>query len=197
MRTLKALFTSELRCQLLRRVLLGGVQELHERELARRESLHLGAMRRELKSLLAVGLVLTRKAGGRRYYRANPEHPYYRDLKSLFLKAVFLGKKGRESKSIQSKIRLAFVFGSSAKGEEDAHSDLDLLVVGSISDMELGSKFRPSPGTLGRELNILLYREESLRADYKKGDSFIRQVIEGPKLFIRGSEHELRETLKE
>ena len=59
MRTLKALLTSELRCQLLRRLLLGGVEELHERELARRESLHLGSMRRELKSLLAVNLVLT------------------------------------------------------------------------------------------------------------------------------------------
>ena len=196
MRTLKPLFTSGLRCQLLRRLLLGGVEEVHERELARRESLHLGSMRRELKNLLAMDLVFTRKAGGRRLYRANREHPYYVDLKSLFLKAVFLGNKGRESKSIQSKIRLAFVFGSSARGTEDAHSDLDLLVVGTISDMELGSKFRPSPGTLGRELNTLLYREESLRAEYKKGDSFIQQVIDGPKLFIRGSEHELREVLK-
>ena len=197
MRTLKALFTSELRHRLLRRLLLGGVEEVHERELARRESLPLSAMRRELKRLAGAGLVHTRKRGNRRLYRGNPEHLYYRDLKALFLKDAFLGRSMKDLKAVRSRIRLAFVFGSSAKGEEDAHSDLDVLVVGKISDMELGDAFRPSPGTLGRELNMLLYRDKGLQQAYVKGDSFVRQVVEGPKLFILGSEHELREAVKE
>jgi predicted nucleotidyltransferase len=195
MKTLEALFTSEVRLRALRRLVLSGVQQIPERDLAREEELPLGAMRRELERLGRVGLVRSSLSKRRRFYGMNTGHPYYRELKALILKTIFLETKLRKLPEIRRKIRVAFVFGSTARGEEDKESDLDLAVIGDAPAAELLDLLDPPPGLLGREFNPTVYSPGEFTTKYREPGSFVERIVKAPKIFIVGTEDDLTKIL--
>lgn len=196
MSTLSILFTSEVRMKALRRLVLSGVQQVPERDLARIEDLPLGAMRRELSRLSRAGVVHTSLSRRRRLYWANRANPYYPELKALFLKMVFLENKLRKLEDIRKKVRVAFVFGSSARGEEDDSSDLDFAVIGDAPTSELLDLLDPPPGLLGREFNPTVYSPAEFATKNREKGSFVERVVKAPKIFIVGTEDELARILE-
>lgn len=197
MAELEELLTSRVRVAVLRTLLLGGTHDFYERELARGESIPIGAMRRELRHLVRMGLVLTRRTKARRFYRADPRHGLYADLRQLFLKATLLEGTLRRINSVAENIHVAFVFGSCAKFEDDAESDVDLAVVGSTTTMELMQVIDTDDPRLGHHVNTMVFPEEELRRRYRAGERFVRELVDGPKLFIVGRDHDLRRVVEE
>ena len=195
-KTLGALFTSEVRIKALRRLILSGAQEVGERVLAREERLPLGALRRELVRLGGAGLVRTSLTRRHRFYRANTTHPYYPELKAFFLKASFFEGKFRQLEKAKSTIKVAFIFGSIARAEEDEQSDIDLAIVGTLPHREVLELFEPSMELAGRELNTVSYSPEEFRAKYNEKGGFVEKIVKSPKIFLIGSEHELATVLE-
>jgi len=194
--TLRTLFTSEVRLKALRRLVLSGVQKVPERDLARVEDLPLGAMRRELSRLSRAGLVHSSLTRRRRLYSANRANPYYPELKALFFKMVFLEGKLRKLEDIRKKVRVAFVFGSSARGEEDESSDLDFAVIGDAPTTELLDLLDPPPGLLGREFNPTVYSPAEFATKNREKGSFVERVVKAPKIFIVGTQDDLATILE-
>jgi predicted nucleotidyltransferase len=93
-----------------------------------------------------------------------------------------LGKKG---------IRAAFVFGSMASGEEEAHSDVDLMVIGNVGLRELSRRLAGVSETLGREVNPHALHVTEFRKRLDSGDHFITSVTASPKIFVVGGENDL------
>jgi predicted nucleotidyltransferase len=93
-----------------------------------------------------------------------------------------LGKKG---------IRAAFVFGSMAGGEEEAHSDVDLMVIGDVGLRELSRRLAGVSETLGREVNPHALHPTEFRKRRRSGDHFITSVMASPKIFVVGGEDDL------
>ncbi len=108
-------------------------QPLHVRELERRSGLAIGTVRQELERLTKLGLISARTDGNRRYYTAREDHPLYPEIRGLVLKTSGLADLLRHALKKEKGIRLAFVFGSFAHGREQAHSDIDLLVIGTVT----------------------------------------------------------------
>lgn len=196
MKTLGALFTSEVRAKALRRLILSGAQEVGERILAREERLPLGALRRELGRLGGAGLVRTRLSRRRRFYRASTTHPYSPELKALFLKASFFEGKFRQLQEAKRRIKVAFIFGSTARAEEDEQSDIDLAIVGTLPHREVLEVFEPSMELAGRELNTVTYSPEEFRSKYHEKGGFVERIVKSQKIFLIGSEHELAAILE-
>jgi predicted nucleotidyltransferase/DNA-binding HxlR family transcriptional regulator len=164
--------------------------ELHLRELVRRSGLSVGTVQQELRRLVRIGLVLAQKDGNRVYYRANPAHPLHGDLRSLVQKTD--GLVGvLEVALADDHIALAFVFGSVAGGEAGAESDVDLMVIGSIGLRRLAQHLSGVAERLGREVNPHILTPEEFKDRKKKRDHFLSTVLEGPKLFVKGSQNEL------
>lgn len=195
MNTLEALFTSGVRLRALRRLVLAGNQQIPERDLARQEELPLGAMRRELERLRRVGLVRSALSRRRRLYGMDTRHPYYPELKALVLKTVFLEGRLRKLGEIRKKVRVAFVYGSTARGEEDEASDLDFAVIGDAPGSELLDLLDPPPGLLGREFNPTVYSPAEFAAKNREPGSFVGRIVKAPKIFIVGTEDDLAEIL--
>ena len=86
---------------------------------------------------------------------------------------------------------MAFVYGSFARGEPRADSDVDLMVVGRATFRKVVSALAGAQRTLGREVNPTVYPPEELREKAGTGHHFIGSVLKGPKLFLMGDEHEL------
>jgi predicted nucleotidyltransferase len=88
-------------------------------------------------------------------------------------------------------IRTAFVFGSVARGEEEAHSDVDLMVIGDVGLRELSRRLAGVSEMIGREVNPHALRPAEFSKRRASGDHFIASVMASPKIFVAGSEDDL------
>ena len=94
------------------------------------------------------------------YYRANVEHFLFPELKSIILKTEAVGDRLREALSPLGDIRVAFIYGSTARGTELASSDIDLMVIGNGDLDALDGAIDRMEEELGRPVNYTLFRVE-------------------------------------
>lgn len=190
MTDLAAIVASRVKAEIFR--LLFGLRrpELHLREIVRQSGLSLGTVQQELKGLAGVGLLKSRRDGNRVYFSANPEHPAHRELCALVLKTN--GLAGVLARALTSpEVQLAFVFGSIARGEAQAESDVDLMVIGPIGLRGLTQLLSGVAEVVGREINPHILTPEEFRERKRNKDHFVTSVLAAPMLFVKGSEHEL------
>ena len=89
------------------------------------------------------------------------------------------------------RIRVAFVFGSIASGEEKADSDVDLMVIGQLGLRDLSRLLSGIEEKIGREVNPHVLPEEGFRKRIRAKEHFVSSVMESPKIFVIGSQREL------
>jgi len=159
---------------------------LYQREIARACGLRGQQVQRALATLEHLGVVLAEPRGNRVYYRVNSRCPVYPELRGLVLKTAGLVDVLREALSALRGVKAAFVYGSLARGDDDAASDVDLLVVGDVAFAELAECLHPAQETLAREVNPTLYSVEELCEKVAAKHHFLIRVLEEPKLFVIG-----------
>jgi predicted nucleotidyltransferase len=191
MSSLAKILSSKIRAEIFRLLFGTNDKALHMRDIERRSGFAIGTIQGELKKLSNLDLVLKEVDGNRTYYRANKNHPLYNDIHNLVLKTIGLVDVLRNALETQ-KIKLAFVFGSFAKGEESADSDIDLMVIGNLGLRDITRLLSDTQGKILREINPHVYSLDEFIKKYKKNDHFVSQVVEGPQIFIIGSEDELK-----
>ncbi len=170
--------------------LLGHPDEAYYlRELARHIGGAVGAIQRELELLTASGLVRREVRGKQVYFQANQNAAIFTELQSLFAKTVGLVDILRESLApLADRIRTAFVFGSAARGELHASSDVDLLVVGDVSFGDVIAAIQGAEKRLGREVNPTVYSEREFRAKVLAKQHFVTAVLTEPKMLVFGQD---------
>jgi len=151
----------------------------------------LGTVRQELNQLVKLGLVETRLDGNRRYYRARKDHPLYPEIRGLVLKTSGLADLLRDALRKGKRIRVAFVFGSIAQAREQAHSDIDLLVVGEVGLRQVTKLLGGVADKVGREINPKVLTPSEFRRRRQTDDPFLSRVLAEPRIFVIGDEHEL------
>jgi predicted nucleotidyltransferase len=166
-------------------------QRLHVREIERRSGLAIGTVRQELARLTNLGLLASHSDGNRRYYSAQHDHPLYPEIRGLVLKTSGLAEVLRHALRKEKRISVAFVFGSIAQGHEQAHSDVDLLLVGEIGLRDVIKLLDGAAENVGREINPKILSPSEFRRRKKTGDPFLSRVLAEPRLFIIGDDHEL------
>ena len=156
-----------------------------------------GTVQRELKNLTDTGII-TREVQGRQvYYRANDKCPIFNELKSIVRKTFGVADVIRQSlASVTDKIRVAFVFGSIASGNEDKASDIDVMVVGAISFGDVVSLLSSAEEKLGREINAVVYPIAEFKQKVRDDHHFVKTVLDSEKIFLVGDEGELRRLVK-
>ena len=93
--------------------------------------------------------------------------------------------------SLESRINIAFIFGSVARGTACAGSDLDLMVIGDVTFGEVVSELRLAEKTIRRPVNASVYPRAEFRSKLTGGNHFLGSVQSADKVFVIGSEHEL------
>jgi len=188
------LLSSKIRAEIFRN-LFGAVPDtaLFVREIERRTGFAIGTVQAELKKLERLEIISRVRDGNRVYYRANVAHPLYPDIRALVLKTSGLVDVVKNALSNEKEIRIAFVFGSLARQEESANSDVDLLIIGDIGLRKSSGLLMDVSGKIGREINPHVFTEKEFIKRKTQNDHFLNQVLESPKLFIIGTENELAE----
>jgi predicted nucleotidyltransferase len=149
-----------------------------------------GAVQRELADLAAAGLLSVRKQGNQKHFQANSASPVFAELRSLVLKTSGLADVLRTALlPIAPQIALAFVFGSMAKQQDTAASDVDLLVISdTLAYGDVFGALEAARQTLGRTINPALYTVADFKARRLGDNAFINRVMQQPKIWLIGQE---------
>ena len=191
MDTLSQILSSRTRAKIFKLLFGTREEELHIREIQRRSQLNDRTIRQELTKLLKLDLVIDRKDSNRVYYRANKSNPLYPDIHNLVLKSDGLIDVLNDALK-DKRIKIAFVFGSISEGRETSESDVDLFVIGSLGMRNISSLLSGTADKIGREINSHVMTQDEIKKRYSSKDHFIYSVIKSKKLFIIGTEDDLK-----
>lgn len=167
--------------------------DFHTNEIIRLSDSGTGAVQRELKNLLAAGLIIVKQLGNQKRYQANRANPLFTELRNIVLKTFGLADVlSTAIKPAAKKIQIAFIYGSIAKQEDTANSDIDLMIIGNnLTYADVFHLLEKSEIQLGRKINPSFYSpSEWLRKNNEK-NHFIKKILEQPKIFLIGTEDEL------
>jgi predicted nucleotidyltransferase len=152
------------------------------------------SLQRELTSLQQSGILQQRKDGRRTYFKAETRSPIFRELRGIFEKTVgLIPTLSAAVRPFAGKIVCAFVYGSIARHEEHATSDVDLMVVGNVGLGDLAPALRKAEKRLGREVNVTNYSVDEFRKKVAGGDHFLTSVLKGSLQFVKGEQRDLDE----
>lgn len=189
---LASLLLGSYRRRALGLLLLHPEQSYHVREISRLTDTSVGTLHKELTRLAQAGLLLRKEIGNQVHYSANTQCPIFPELQGLLRKTSGVADIAREAlDGISGKITLSLIFGSVARGEERAGSDVDVLVIGTAPFAEVVKALHPAQSMLQREINPVVYAPGEFKRKLAKGDAFLRGIMEGEKLFLIGNEHDL------
>ncbi|MGA2293043.1 nucleotidyltransferase domain-containing protein [Bradyrhizobium sp.] len=149
-----------------------------------------GAVERELARLEQTGLVSIQRVGNQKHYHANHASPIFNELRGIILKTAGLIEPLKQSLALyREKIKVAFVYGSIAKGTDTARSDIDLMVIGDdLTYAELFAGLQKAETILQRSINPTFLSFDDWCNKLSTKDSVIAKIAAQPKLFIFGSE---------
>ena len=153
-----------------------------------------GAVQRELASLLAAGLVTVRDQGNQKHYQANAASPVFAELRGLVLKTVGLADVLRAALApLEDQVAAAFVYGSVARQQDTAASDVDVLIVSdALGYAEVFGALEGAAQTLGRTINPTLYTRAELARRRAQDNAFVTRVLDQPRIWLMGDEEVLR-----
>ena len=162
-------------------------------ELIRNAGTGSGAAQRELAKLEGSGLIAARRIGHQKHYQANAASPLYSELRNIVLKTVGLAEPLRDAlRPLSKSIRAAFVYGSVAKATDQSASDIDLLIISdTLTYGDVFGALERLTRTLGRKVNPTVYTVAEFSKRARTENAFVTRVLEQPKLWVIGSEHDL------
>ena len=187
-----ALFTKTQQ-QLLRLLFGQPEKSFYSKEIVDKAGIGTGTVLRELEKLSTAGLVTVKKIGNQKHYQANPSSPVFDELKGIVRKTFGLADPLHlVLEQFKNKTKVAFIYGSVAKGSDTAESDIDLMLISDqLTYPDLLVSFSELETQLGRQLNPTIYTVEEFRSKMIAENSFVARVIEQPKIFLIGSKDDL------
>lgn len=169
-------------------------QSFYTNEIIRLASSGSGAVQRELKKLVTVELITIQRVGNQKRYQVNQGSPIFSELRSIIIKTFGMADLIKNVLTpIAKQIHISFIYGSIAKQMDRSKSDIDLMI---LSDKLSYADVFPLLESVGlklqRTINPTIYSPMELSLKLKKGNDFLNRVMEQPKIFVIGNEHELR-----
>lgn len=166
---------------------------MHFRALQRHTALPHRSLQTELGRLEALGVVTRREDGRHVTFTARAEGPVWGALRQVVRHVADPAELLRDALADATGIEAAFVYGSTARGDARADSDVDLFLVGSFGDTtDLAARTMEVSTLLQREVNVARYGAAELQDQLRGGSPFLERVMAAPKQWVVGGPRALR-----
>ncbi|MFO0752235.1 MAG: winged helix-turn-helix domain-containing protein [Thermodesulfovibrionales bacterium] len=178
---LKSLFSSAIRADVLALLLNSPDEKFYVREIAKLLRKNPSGVKRELDRLEEMGLVYSEKVANLKYFQANNNSPLFSELKDLIAKS--LGLPGALKSLLRANgIKVAFIYGPYAEGEDP--SFVDLFVIGpSVPSLLMG--LQEVERRFGKKIHCTVI-EESEYKQRKKKDSGMKRILSEKRITLLG-----------
>lgn len=190
---LEELFVSRVRVKILQLFLTSPEVIFHVREIVRRVSEEINAVRRELSRMEKFGMVSSEWRANRRLYHFRKDYLFYKEILGLVSKSTGLGGNIIKNKQKLGKIKYAFLSTRFLRGEAAGSEDVDVLIVGQVVLPELQAIIADEQAKRESEINYSPMPEEEFQFRVKRRDPFILRVLIQPKVMLIGNEEDLLE----
>ncbi|MCL4472927.1 MAG: nucleotidyltransferase domain-containing protein [Actinobacteria bacterium] len=191
---LSTLITSKARVELITWFITHPAERFYYRQLIDILNASKQSIQNELARLESAGLLSSQKEGNIRFFWVNQDFILYPEIKSMILKTVGVGDELRKSLSKIGEIKSAFIYGSVANNREDARSDIDVMVIGDVTVVAVHEAIMKVEKHLGREVNYTIFSPGEWKKKMNNKTAFVRGVARGEKIFLIGTEDELRKS---
>jgi len=185
------LFSSKARVEILKLFLFNPENSFYQRQISSLARQPIRGVQRELDKLQKIGLIESSAQGNRIYYKVNKKCPIFKDLKNILFKSVGIAENIKQELK-KGNIRVAFIYGSYARGDESISSDIDLMVIGEISSKDLSGILSRIKKELMREINYVVFSVKEFAERSKKKDHFVVSILKEKKIFVAGDDNELK-----
>ncbi len=187
---------SNVQQSILRLLYLKPDSNYNTNEIIRNAQSGRGAVQRELEKLLTAELIIVQPLGNQKRYRANQNLPFYTELRSIIIKTFGLSdilSEELKQSPLSKQINIAFIYGSLPRQTDSTGSDIDLMLIGdSLTYADIFQSLKNVETTLGRKVNPTIYSLQDWLKKLKEGNNFIKQIVQQPKIFLIGTEDELK-----
>jgi predicted nucleotidyltransferase len=143
---------------------------------------------RELARLEREGLLRSEIEGRQRYYSINVQYPYLKAVFSLLQGTIGIVPTLATALHRVGGIEKAYLYGSFAKNEADASSDIDLLIVGHPDAISLAAEVARLEKMLHREVSYTTLKPQELKRKLAAHDPFLTDVWQGKRIELIGHE---------
>lgn len=189
---LEDIIISRVRVKILTLFLSHPGKIFHVRDIVRRVSEEINAVRRELAHMEAAGMVTKEQRANRLFYTFRKDYPLYYDLLALVGKTSGLGWDIIKNRARLGKIKFAMLSGRYVRDlTKKTSSDVDLLIVGTVVLPELAQMVKAEEVKRERELNYTVMTEEEFEFRKHRRDPFVLSILEGSRIMLIGDEEEL------
>ena len=180
-------FLSKNQLLLLRLFFVNPKKSFYMQEVGRILEKKPGVFQRTLNALAEEGWLKSEYRAHARFFQANTQHPLYPELKRIVAKTVGVEQTLKELVEQLPEVKLAFLYGSFAKGIERQDSDVDLLIVGKpVAEEKLIKKLISLEKKLQREINYKFYSDKEFREKRIQGDPFLDEVFTDKRILLKG-----------
>jgi predicted nucleotidyltransferase len=167
---------SEARRRLLAYYFTNATARHHLRDLAERLSTDPSNLSKELRRLEREGLFRSEISGRQKYFELNREYPLFDEVRRIVGKTIGAVSLIRGSLKKIEDIDEAYLYGSFAKNQQDAASDVDLLIIGIPREEILAQAVRKLERQLGREINYAVLTSKEFESRRARKDAFLENV---------------------
>ena len=164
-------------------------KSFYTNEIMRWAGMGRGTIRRELERLVSAGILSVTPTGNQNHYQARQNNPVYSELLGIVRKTFGVAGVVRQTlEPLNSRIELAFIYGSIAKGTDARMSDIDLMLIGEgLNYGDVMDVLIPLKESLQRPLNPTIFTSAEFKSKLDQSNSFLVRVMEQPKIMIRGA----------
>jgi len=176
---------SEITQKVLNYFFLNPQESLYVNELARKLSLDKRNLVKKIRELENEGILVSQQRGNLKLYSLNKRFPLLEEYKNIISKTVGFEKKLKGMLKDIPGIENAYIYGSYARNKMDAHSDIDLLVIGNHSVISVQKKINRVQKELGREINVVNMSTDDFKERRRRRDPFILDIFKKPHIEVK------------
>ena len=149
-------------------------EQIHLRELSRKTNTSIYSTKIIIDELVNQQILTEKRQGNQRYIKANMENLFLKQLK-----IAFSIKKIQDCKILQQleekipAISSIILYGSTAQGKDDEKSDIDLLIIGQKTHIDI-SKYEKK---INKEINLLIMKWSEWRQHANQDKPFYREIV--------------------
>lgn len=164
----------------------------HVRDIVRKISEEINAVRRELSHMEKAGMLTKEQRANRLFYAFRKDYPLYYELMELVGKTSGLGLNIIKQRAKIGKIKFAMMSGRFLRGLAPVSvNNVDVLIVGTVVLPELSQLVKQEEARRDRELNYTVMTEEEFAFRKRRRDPFVLSILEGSRVMLIGDEEEL------
>jgi predicted nucleotidyltransferase len=161
-------------------------ESLYVNELSRKLEVDKRNLVKKLRELELAGILKSENRGNMRLYSMNPGFPLYKEYEAIVLKTIGLEEKVKRITKEAPGITEAYLYGSYAHNQMNAHSDIDLLFVGNHDIIALQKKLNKLQNEINREINSVSIDRGEFNRRIKNKDPFITEILKNKHIRLKG-----------